>query len=351
MCRTRRRSRDRTRKTHRTPKVTVGTVRKSTAIVPTRWLRTNVPQVCDGRPGRADGFGMYFVTVSLSTRCPSFANSPAMRRRPRAIRTMSATISAASGGRPIGFDFFAQNRAKPRRCHAITVAGFTIARASAQRDHVPESTTQNARSNGRRRGRGLVCRRIASCWRRARFSTTRLARGRKAASRAPTVAWSRASIAHNLAPRVAAVTGESHRPIRYPARPAMRAIRRERLSRHHRPSTGLVMGGRSTSFRLHGWRRRPTSGRAATPACQSPLWALVGHASSDETRSGNISGCAGDLSVRPLAGGCRRRMRRPLGTQRIFVARRRRVRVPDKRRRGRRRLDGRRARRRPDQYR
>jgi hypothetical protein len=129
---------------------------------------------------------MYFATVSLSTRCPSFDNSLAIRRRlqvgfSRAIRTMSATISPASGGRPIGFDLLAQNRAKPRRCHAITVAGFTIASASAQRDHVRERTTQNARSNGRRRGRGVACRRIASCWRRARFSRTRLARGRKAA--------------------------------------------------------------------------------------------------------------------------------------------------------------------------
>jgi hypothetical protein len=36
MCRTRRRSRERTKKTYKTPKVTVGAVRKSTAIVPTR---------------------------------------------------------------------------------------------------------------------------------------------------------------------------------------------------------------------------------------------------------------------------------------------------------------------------
>jgi hypothetical protein len=37
-----------------------------------------------------------------------------------------------------------------RRCHAITVAGFTIASASVHRDHTRETPTQKARSIGRR---------------------------------------------------------------------------------------------------------------------------------------------------------------------------------------------------------
>ncbi len=47
--------------------VAVGTVRKSIAMVPAKCMRTNVPQVGDGRRGRSEGFGMYFATVHLST--------------------------------------------------------------------------------------------------------------------------------------------------------------------------------------------------------------------------------------------------------------------------------------------
>ena len=97
---------------------------------------------------------MYLATASLPMLWPSFASSFAMRRRLHsgfspAIRTMSATISGARGGRPTRLDFQAQKRAKPRRCQAITVAGFTIARASAHRDQSRETRTQKARSIGR----------------------------------------------------------------------------------------------------------------------------------------------------------------------------------------------------------
>jgi len=55
---------------------------------------------------------MYFATVLLSTLYPSIASSPAIRRRLQVgfswdMRTMSATISSDSGGRPIGLDLFA----------------------------------------------------------------------------------------------------------------------------------------------------------------------------------------------------------------------------------------------------
>jgi hypothetical protein len=66
--RTRRRSSDSTKNTYSTWNVTVGTVRKSIAIVPARCVRRNVPHVADGgRPGVPDRFGMYFATVSLLT--------------------------------------------------------------------------------------------------------------------------------------------------------------------------------------------------------------------------------------------------------------------------------------------
>jgi hypothetical protein len=100
-----------------------------------------------------------------------------MRRRlhvgfSRAMRTITSTTAGSSGGRPAQRDRRAQKRTKPRRCRPITVSGFTTTRASAHRDLARESTTQNARSTGRRRGRGAARCKTASCWRRARFSAT-----------------------------------------------------------------------------------------------------------------------------------------------------------------------------------
>ncbi len=193
----------------------------------------------------------------------SFSPAQAIRRRLQLgfswdMRTMSATISSASGRRPIGLDLFAQNRAKPRRCHAITVAGFTIARTSAQRDQVRESTTQKARTSGRRRGRGVDRRRIESCWRSARFSRTRLARGRKVASTAPTIASSTLTIAQKIALFRVAVTGESPPPTSYPCRRLVFAIcRKDRpsgpLIHHHRPPSRSV--SREIATRLRGSHR------------------------------------------------------------------------------------------------
>jgi hypothetical protein len=65
---TRRRSSESTKNTYSTPNVTVGTVKKSIAIVPTAWVRMNVPHVWDGGRGvRPNGRGMYFATASLPT--------------------------------------------------------------------------------------------------------------------------------------------------------------------------------------------------------------------------------------------------------------------------------------------
>jgi hypothetical protein len=84
------------------------------------------------------------------------------------MRVISWAISVLIGGRPMRFDFHAQNRANPRRCQLITVSGFTIVRVSAHRDQTREST--------------------ASCCRSARFSAIRLALGRKAERSAPMIA-------------------------------------------------------------------------------------------------------------------------------------------------------------------
>jgi len=70
-----------------------------------------------------------------------------------------------------------------------------------RRGRVRARVTQNARSVGWSRGRGVARRRIASCWRSTRFSANRIARGRSAANSAPT----RAS-------KIAFKTGD-HRPV------------------------------------------------------------------------------------------------------------------------------------------
>ena len=100
-----------------------------------------------------------------------------------AIWRMSALsqgeISSCAGVR--GRDFQRQNKRKPARCQRTTVSGLTTTGTSAQRDQRWESTTQKARSLLRRRGRAEVRWKLASCWRRARFSTMRSAWVRSAA--------------------------------------------------------------------------------------------------------------------------------------------------------------------------
>lgn len=161
-CKSLRRLRERTKKRYSNLKVTVGTTRKSIATVPSRWARMNPLEVVDGdRPGRRVGFGMYRPTVSLSTSWPSLANSLAMRRRVHsgfsfAMRPISSTISASSGGRPPRRDLWAQKRANPRQCQETTLAGFTMMMVSTQRDQVLERRAQNARSTGRNRGSATV---------------------------------------------------------------------------------------------------------------------------------------------------------------------------------------------------
>jgi hypothetical protein len=169
----------------------------------------NVAQVCEGRGGRRPDFGRYFATVFLSTRMPSFASSMAIRRRRKrafsvAIRTISSMISGAMGGRPMRFDFHAQNLANSRRCQATTGSGFTIVSVSAHRDQALESTTQKARWIGASCGRFLFRRSTASCCRSARFSATRLALGRTADLRAPMIATSSRNTAE-LSPKIGGI--------------------------------------------------------------------------------------------------------------------------------------------------
>src|ERR1035438_6451811 len=150
----RRLSSESTKNTYSTSKVTVGTVRKSTAMVPARCVRRNVTQVIDGgRRGAPGRFGMYRATASLPTSWPSLASSFAIRRRlqsgfSRAICTMSATTSGASGGRPTRLDFQAQKRAKPRRLHRHVQQG--LLRVDEILDALARKVTDTRGGLGRR---------------------------------------------------------------------------------------------------------------------------------------------------------------------------------------------------------
>jgi hypothetical protein len=108
--------------------------------------------------------GRYFSTVDLATSMPSFRSSPTMRGDPQVgfachIMRISSRTSLTMVGRPdlpcwLNRRQWSRNRC---RCQAITVRGWTNARAWWQRGHSRESHTQNSRSAGRSRGRGLVC--------------------------------------------------------------------------------------------------------------------------------------------------------------------------------------------------
>ena len=68
------------------------------------------------------------------------------------------------------------------------MAGFTMMMVSTQRDQVRERRAHKDRSTVRNHGRATVRRKTASCCFRARFSSTKLARGRTSAQRAPKMA-------------------------------------------------------------------------------------------------------------------------------------------------------------------
>ena len=198
---TRRRSRRKTKKTSRTRKVAVGTAKKSIEASAPRWLSKKVRHVCEG--GSPVFFlGMKRETLRSLTWKPSWSNSPwifgaSQPTLDSAIWRISFLISGVTS--PFfdlrGRDFQRQKRRNPRRCQRTTVSGFTMTSTSVKRDQMRESRSQKARSRLRRCGRLELRCNTASCWRRARFSMTRSACGRKPARSARRVLRMRARIA------------------------------------------------------------------------------------------------------------------------------------------------------------
>ena len=76
-------------------------------------------------------------------------------------------------------DFQVQNARNPFRCQPMKVSGLTINSASRQRGQRRERMTQNTRSSVSSHGRRPSRFKIATCWRRARFSRCTDARLRK----------------------------------------------------------------------------------------------------------------------------------------------------------------------------
>ena len=124
MCRIFRRSWAKTTKTKSTRKVTVGTVKKSTATICEAWLRRNVVHVCDvGRPD----VGRYLRMVESETFSPSLSSSSRMRGLPQVgfavyIRWINLISFRSLGGRPSRCrDRPRQYSRNPARCQRTTV--------------------------------------------------------------------------------------------------------------------------------------------------------------------------------------------------------------------------------------
>src|SRR5262249_38787193 len=136
-------------KTNRTLKATVGTTKKSTDTRSFTWLSRKARHVGEGGfVGRT----MYFSTVALATAMPSLASSPTMRGEPQSgfavdILPMRSRTAFATAGLPaLGWERRAQWSQNLRRCHAMTVLGWTKTRTSRQPVQVRESHAHRRRS-------------------------------------------------------------------------------------------------------------------------------------------------------------------------------------------------------------
>src|ERR1019366_18106 len=92
----------------------------------------------------------------------------------RLILRMRSRTSSGTSGRPVRPRriFHVQNSRKPLRCHAMTVAGFTMTRTDRQPVQTPHSQAHKHRSAGVSFGRFLAERWSTPIWwRSARIST------------------------------------------------------------------------------------------------------------------------------------------------------------------------------------
>ncbi len=191
-CRIFRRSWPMTKKQYRTPKVSVGTVKKSIAAIASRWLRRKASQ-------RRAGSGSWFAcftqreTVRSEMSKPSLRSSPWMRGAPQVgfsatMRKISSRTSLLIGFLPTACrarEIQLQYSRNPARCQRTTVSGVTRINDLFQPDQTFRKTSQNNLSTELSRGRGRFACRASSCCRRARFSKRSSSRERKTETTQP----------------------------------------------------------------------------------------------------------------------------------------------------------------------
>src|ERR1019366_7879014 len=121
-----------TKKQYKTPKVRVGTVKKSMAGIASRWLLRNTSQRRTGSGLRVARFTQR-ETVRSEISKPSLSSSPWMRGAPQVgfsatIRKISSRSSLVNGFLPTTRrvrELQLQYSRKPARCQRTTVSGVT----------------------------------------------------------------------------------------------------------------------------------------------------------------------------------------------------------------------------------
>jgi hypothetical protein len=169
----------------------VGTVKKSIAVMASRWLRRKLSQHLLG----SEPLGAPFIQremVLSDTSKPSMRSSPWMRGAPQVgfsalIWRINRRTSLDIGLLPMGlFEMNVQYKRNPAWCQRTTVSGVSTMRACFQPNQNRRTSTHNSLSSEPSLGRGCRRFRMPSCCRRARFSRTRFRRLRNARKKAPT---------------------------------------------------------------------------------------------------------------------------------------------------------------------
>src|ERR1035441_9570218 len=150
-----------TKKQYKTPKVRVGTAKKSIAAIALRWFLRKAGQRRAGSGLRVARFTQR-ETVRSEMPKPSLSSSPWMRGAPQvgfsvAMRKISSRTSLLIGFLPTACrarEIQLQYSRNPVRCHRTTVSGVTRINDLFPPDHDLRRTTQNSLPTELSRGRG-----------------------------------------------------------------------------------------------------------------------------------------------------------------------------------------------------
>src|SRR4051794_15871221 len=175
-----------TKKQYSTPKVSVGTVKKSIAAMASQWLLRKAAHRLAGS-GHLGALRIQRNTVRSERSKPSIFNSPWMRGAPHV--EFSATIRKISSRNSLLMHFLPERTRRreshvqyslnPARCQRTTVSGWTRINACLHSGQSRRKITQNSLSEVETSGRRLRCFKTTSCSRRAKFSSNRSLRERK----------------------------------------------------------------------------------------------------------------------------------------------------------------------------